>query len=264
MNYKSILRRALACAALTSVFAANALAADVSVLVNGTPYPGSSFISDGHIYVPLRSFCESLGYRVRWSGARRAATVTAGDTEAVFPGSIYPIRESSLYAPLRTLTGALGGRVSWEENTASAHVELKPAGASEESASREARTGSYTEDELIWLARIVYAEAGGESMEGKIAVANTVLERASSEQYPDTIYGVIFDDKYGVQYEPVSNGTIYNTPDADSYEAAQRALEGEKAVEGCLFFFNPEKASSSWIAENRTYVTTIGHHVFYA
>ncbi len=101
-------------------------------------------------------------------------------------------------------------------------------------------------------------------MEGKIAVANTILERVASDEFPDTIYGVIFDDKYCVQYEPVSNGTIYNTPDEDCYEAARRALEGEQAVEGCLYFFNPVKATSNWIANNRDYVTTIGNHVFYA
>ena len=101
-------------------------------------------------------------------------------------------------------------------------------------------------------------------MEGKIAVANTILERVASDEFPDTIYGVIFDEKYGTQYEPVSNGTIYNTPDEDCYEAARRALNGEQVVEGCLYFFNPAKATSNWIAENRPYVTTIGNHVFYA
>ena len=70
----------------------------------------------------------------------------------------------------------------------------------------------YRPDEVLWLSRIIIAESRGESLLGQIAVGNVVLNRVKSRDFPNTIYGVIFDRKYGVQFTPVANGTIYNTP----------------------------------------------------
>ena len=273
MKLKKLIATSMIGAVLSGVLATGALAANTSVIVDGNPYGGSLYVAEGRIYIPLRDFCEGLGYTVEWDPDTYSATVSSGDTQAVFPcnnGSL--IYGSSMYTHVRTLASALGGNVTWDGATSTALLafdretqpEIPQAPSNDFTASDENVAASYTEDELYWLARIVFAEARGESMEGKIAVANTILERVASDEFPDTIYEVIFDDKYCVQYEPVSNGTIYNTPDEDCYEAAKRALEGEKAVEGCLYFFNPVKATSSWIADNRTYVTTIGNHVFYA
>lgn len=275
MKLKKLIATGMIGAVLSGVLATGAFAADTSLVVDGDPYGGSLYITEGRIYVPLRDLCESLGYKVEWDSENRSAIVSSDSSQAVFPcnsGSL--IYGSSLYTHVRTLAAALGAGVDWNAGTRTATLDFSgdyfPAqsqetpGSNEWIASDENAASSYTEDELYWLARIIFAEARGESMEGKIAVANTILQRVISDEFPDTIYGVIFDDKYCVQYEPVSNGTIYNTPDQDSYEAARRALEGEKAVENCLYFFNPAKAASNWIAENRPYVTTIGNHVFYA
>lgn len=78
------------------------------------------------------------------------------------------------------------------------------------------KAGNYNADDLYWLARIISAESRGESLDGKIAVGNVVLNRVASSDFPDTIYGVIFDDRWGGQFEPVRNGTIYQTPTEDS------------------------------------------------
>ena len=100
-------------------------------------------------------------------------------------------------------------------------------------------------------------------MEGKIAVANVVLNRVKSKDYPNTIYGVIFDRNHGVQFTPVLDGSIYLTPLGDSVIAAKRALEGENPIGNCLFFLNPQTAESKWILNNRPYFTTIDNHAFY-
>lgn len=219
--------------------------------IGGDPYTGSYHVSGGRIYVPLRRICESMGYQVSWDAGRSAAVVKGAGETGRFPiGRDTYLSGSSVYVHIRKLADTLGGTVSWNGK----HAELTLPGNTQT---------NYTSDELYWLARIVYAEARGESMEGKIAVANTVLSRVASPDFPNTIYGVIFDTKYAVQYEPVANGTIYNTPDADSYEAARRALSGENVVPGSLYFFNPRKAESNWIAKNRTYLKTIGNHEFY-
>lgn len=124
-------------------------------------------------------------------------------------------------------------------------------------------TSSDYEEDLYWLSRIVEAEAEGESYKGKIAVANCVLNRVKSPDYPSTVKAVIFDTKYGVQYTPTANGRIYNTPSADSINAAKDALSGVNVAGNSMFFYNPQKSPSSWIAANRTYFTTIGNHNFH-
>ncbi len=122
---------------------------------------------------------------------------------------------------------------------------------------------SYSETDLYWLSRIIHAEAEGESHAGKVAVGNTILNRVKSSEFPNTVKGVIFDSKYGIQYTPVANGRIYNTPDKNSIHAAKDALSGVNYVGKSMYFYNPRTASSSWIAKNRPYYTTIGNHKFH-
>jgi N-acetylmuramoyl-L-alanine amidase len=110
---------------------------------------------------------------------------------------------------------------------------------------------------------IIEAEAGGEILEGKIAVGNVVLNRVADKRYPNTIYGVIFDFKNGIQFTPAYTGTIYNTPSAESIAAAKMCLEGYEIIDGVLFFFNPRIATTDWISKNRPFAGRIGLHDFY-
>jgi N-acetylmuramoyl-L-alanine amidase len=121
----------------------------------------------------------------------------------------------------------------------------------------------YRDDEVLWLGRIIHAEAQGEPLLGKIAVGNVVLNRVKSAYYPNTIYGVIFDRKYGVQFSPILNGTIYNTPNFNSTLAAKICLEGFDVSDGAFFFLAPHLATSSWIPKSREYAFTISNHDFY-
>jgi N-acetylmuramoyl-L-alanine amidase len=122
---------------------------------------------------------------------------------------------------------------------------------------------NYSENDLYWLSRIIHAEASGEPFDGKVAVGNVVLNRVRSKNYPNTVYGVIFDKKHGVQYQPTINGAIYNSPSSESMKAAKAAVNGNNNVGKSMFFFNPKKSTSNWISKNRTYYTTIGNHKFY-
>ena len=121
----------------------------------------------------------------------------------------------------------------------------------------------YNADEVYWLARIISAEAKGEPMKGKMAVGNVVLNRVRSSAYPNTIYGVIFDRRYGIQFSPVANGTIYQTPTVDSIIAAKMCLEGYSLSSEIIYFVNPQKAPNSWISKTRPYAFSIGNHTFY-
>ena len=122
----------------------------------------------------------------------------------------------------------------------------------------------YREDEVYWLSRIISSESKGEPLLGQIAVGNVVLNRVKSNAYPNTIWGVIFDRKYGVQFSPVINGTIYDTPSAASVVAAKICLEGFGLSRDAQFFLHPRLATSSWIPKNRPYLFTIGNHDFYS
>lgn len=113
---------------------------------------------------------------------------------------------------------------------------------------------------VYWLSRIIHAEARGENQEGQIAVGNVVLNRVDSDEFPDTIKGVIFQKG---QFNPVSNGSIYNEPSTDAVRSATIALEGHEVVdESALFFYNDRLvASDNWI-RTRDVVTVIGNHTF--
>jgi N-acetylmuramoyl-L-alanine amidase len=117
-----------------------------------------------------------------------------------------------------------------------------------------------------WLAKIIEAEAGIESLRGKIAVGAVVLNRVEDDWFPDTIRGVIFQKLDGFyQFSPVGNGRIFKLePSEQSYAAADRALTGEDPTYGALFFYNPEKAnkSRSKFFTTKKVVATIGNHKF--
>ena len=168
------------------------------------------------------------------------------------------ITNDRTFLPVRFVSEHMDANVEWAEDLRS--VIITKDGISVD---KNLIDHTFTEDELYWMARIIHAEAQGESFEGKVAVGNVILNRVASELYPDTIYGVIFDRKHGVQYEPVLNGTIYNTPSAESVRAAKTALRGTNVIGECLFFFNPRIAQSNWISQNRVFYKTIGNHDFY-
>ena len=69
--------------------------------------------------------------------------------------------------------------------------------------------------------------------------------------------------KFGIQFQPVANGAIYNNPSYDSIIAAKYSLEGKDSVGDSLYFLKTATAASTWITENREYYTTVGNHAFY-
>lgn len=108
------------------------------------------------------------------------------------------------------------------------------------------------------LAKLVHAEARGESYRGQVAVAAVVLNRVSSSSFPNTISGVIYQTG---AFSCVSNGSINNTPNDTAVRAALDAMNGWDPTNGCLYYYNPGKTSDSWI-RTRTVVTVIGNHYF--
>ena len=108
------------------------------------------------------------------------------------------------------------------------------------------------------LAKLVYAEARGESYKGQVAVAAVVLNRVASPEFPNTISGVIYQSG---AFSCVDNGSINNTPDSSCIKAALDALNGWDPTGGCLYYYNPAKTNDQWI-RTRTVTTVIGRHHF--
>ena len=118
------------------------------------------------------------------------------------------------------------------------------------------------------LLRIVEAEAGGEDETGKILVANVVLNRMESSKFPDTVEEVVFQNEGGCyQFSPVSNGRYESVcVSEETYEAVERALEGEDLSKGALYFVSEKYAdpeSLKWFQTKLTLLYSHGGHNFY-
>ena len=118
-------------------------------------------------------------------------------------------------------------------------------------------------DKVFWLARIIRAEAGGQPLAGRIGVGNVVLNRVESELYPDEVFGVVFDDKFAIQFDPAYSGTVYKEPEELDVVAACLCLEGCNTVGESMYFVNPALADDSWFRNTKEFVIRIGDHDFY-
>lgn len=117
-----------------------------------------------------------------------------------------------------------------------------------------------TSADLQLMARAVNGEARGEPYEGQVAVAAVILNRVKHSSFPNTVSGVIYQPG---AFTAVSDGQI-NEPIAENstvYKACRDAMNGWDPSYGCIYYFNPETATSSWIW-TRQHVITIGKHRF--
>ncbi len=248
----------------------------VCLTVNGeyVNTPNHAYLKNETTMVSLRDLGEIFGADIYWNEKTSTATVkndsktisvTKNKSNATVNGKTQKLGASAViandrvYVPLRFLAENLGAKVGWDSSTICANLTSAKASVPSHLKGKT----PYTEDELYWLSKIVSAESAGEINSGKVAVANVILNRVESDEFPDTIYGVIFDNKYGVQFTPTIDGAIYKTPTTESVTAAKRALLGEDVSRDCLYFLNPKTATNSWIIKNRKFYRTIGNHDFY-
>jgi N-acetylmuramoyl-L-alanine amidase len=118
--------------------------------------------------------------------------------------------------------------------------------------------GSYSSSDIWLLAKVIEAEARGESYVGQVAVGAVVLNRVESASFPDSISGVVYQ---AGAFSAVTDSNWSVSPSATSRKAAQDAINGWDPSYGCLYYYNPAKTSNRWI-RTRPVVTTIGSHVF--
>ena len=118
--------------------------------------------------------------------------------------------------------------------------------------------GGYSSSDIALLARLIHAEARGESYTGQVAVGAVVLNRVKSSSFPNTISGVIYQP---YAFTCVQDGQINLSPNQTSLNAAKDAMNGWDPSYGSLYYYNPAVATSKWIFSRQT-VVTIGKHVF--
>lgn len=115
---------------------------------------------------------------------------------------------------------------------------------------------TFEEGDRYLLANLIYCEAGGEPYEGKVAVGAVVINRVLSSVYPDTVVGVIYQNR---QFSPVASGRLalalsQNRATQDCYRAADEAMSGYTNVGNCVYFRTPIPGLEGIV---------IGGHVFY-
>ncbi len=240
----------------------------INVKILGTALTVRGFVSSGSHYIPFRTAANAVGAGYSYNSSTKTSTMTLGSLTLVATAgnyvtyandrplfSISPnviMSDGRMYISADVFAKALGLTATTVSGGVSLTGKITPMSKA-----------PYTSDEVFWLARIIHAESRGEPLLGQIAVGNVVLNRVKSPLYPNTIYGVIFDRNYGVQFSPVLDGSIYNTPSYNSTLAAKICLEGYDISGGALFFLHPAMSTSSWIPKTRYYSFSIGNHDFY-
>ncbi len=276
-------------------------AGSIPVYVDGILLEGSVTDSET-VYVSARSFCRAVARdaQMAWDVQESCLTVYVpagaelvqlsmrlGDAYLTFngrcfyvPGGIRSGDAGDLLVPVDCLAAAFGLTAEWTQ-TESAPVDAEASEAGGETEAEPAPEAGinvssaevcvpvsaesvYNAEDLHWLTQIIHAESGNQPLEGMIGVGNVVLNRVKDPTCPNTVYDVIFDCRYGVQFSPTETGSIYAEPNEMSIVAAKLCLEGYNTVGNSLYFVNPMIGISDWFSQTRVYITTIGEHAFFA
>lgn len=108
------------------------------------------------------------------------------------------------------------------------------------------------------LARLISAEARGESYLGQVAVGAVAMNRVEHPSFPDTLSGVIYQRG---AFSCLDDGQFYEDVADSAYKAATDVLNGLDPSGGAIYYYNPKTATNKWI-RSRPIIATIGNHIF--
>lgn len=202
-------------------------------------------VKEGSAYFPLRMLAEAMHASVGWKAEEKAAVLRQEEAYVIQSGD------------------TLAGIAKDHDTTAEAlktrnglTSEALIAGESLKVVVPEFQLPNYGDAAL--LAKLVEVEAGNEPYEGKLAVANVVVNRLNNGHYGQSIEDVIYARG---QFPPALNGEMdKEQPSKESLQAAKAALSGENNVPGALYFFNPKLEPDK--VKRVTVVKKIGNHMF--
>ena len=246
----------------------------IDINVNGSylENEGKGFLdTNGITYVPIRFVSEAFGANVSWDPTNEHAMVTKGGTTLVFEpqtqgcyvNNIWipanqKLENGTLYTNANFIFYWLGAIATWDSYRNEVKVTI-----SGYTVPSQYIESYYTPEDLYWLSKIVTCEAGSVSFEARVMVANVILNRRASKNFPNTIYGVIYDTKSGVQFPPARSGKVTRAnPSTTTIMACKAALNGLDLAPECLYF-NYASNKTGWVATHRKLYKVIGKQAFY-
>lgn len=116
----------------------------------------------------------------------------------------------------------------------------------------------FSQNDIKLMANAVYGESRGEPYIGQVAVASVILNRISSQNFPNTVSGVIFQPG---AFTAVADGQIWLAPNEASKKAVNDAINGWDPTGEAIYYFNPATATNKWIW-SRPQIKKIGKHIF--
>ena len=186
------------------------------------------------------------------TGSCGIGTLTVYAAEDTFSGELVEAIQNEVVTEDNVET-----EIHTEETAEQVVVEVTP----------EALTGnsfSLEDQEYQVLLKIVEAEAGCEDTEGRMLVANVVMNRVRNGYFPNTVTEVVYQRQDGTaQFSPVSAGRIDTVNVSQgTIDAVARVMNGEDISQGALFF-RSVRSRSGWFDQKLSRVLEHGNHIFY-
>ncbi|SDX83047.1 cell wall hydrolase [Paenibacillus sp. CF384] len=224
------------------------------VYFNGARYRMGAlpFLADDRLYVPLRQLSELLHAELKWNADTDVIELKTVEPAAITDefGLDQISQQFDISKEELLKRNALSG-----ESKIAAGEKLKVVIPSFFNKAAK----PFTEADLMLLAKITMVEAGYESYEGQLALANVILNRVKNAKFPDSIRDVIYS---GRQFPPAHNGLLDKSqPNAGALRAAKDALNGKNNVKDAVYFFNPAVSQGPFWSGLEV-ISTIGHHRF--
>jgi spore germination cell wall hydrolase CwlJ-like protein len=131
-------------------------------------------------------------------------------------------------------------------------------------------------DDVTLLARVTFAEACGEPLQGKAAVASVVLNRVQTPGYPKTLSAVVYQRNafasvtegsrlWRLSAEPSAMSGAERARWSDCLQVARELIQGKRQRLGKAIAFRVvgHRGGQRYFSRLR-HVGTIGRHDFYA
>lgn len=121
-----------------------------------------------------------------------------------------------------------------------------------------------TQQNIYWLAHVINAEAGNQSLQAQIAVGDVVMHRMESAGTGATVKKIVFTIEDGhYQFTCAENGWVFHSPSSESQKAADLVYQShEDVVPGAYVFYAPASTpSSSWV-RTQPVIKSLGNLTF--
>lgn len=156
-------------------------------------------------------------------------------------------------------------QVATQQPTTEATTQQPTTEATTQQPTTEATTAAPVQassSDLYLLAAIVYAEAGGESYEGQLAVASVVMNRLANGYWGGSLSSVIYaPSQFTGTYSGAFSTALTTGGSSTSLQAAQDAMNGANNVGGYMYF-RPTWNTPQSVYDSGNYIQ-IGNHIFY-